>query len=165
MKTWNNWKRDHKDRLILSTSLAEAHTALLTRVNTHLDNQSDKYKDIKEARKRLSKYGITDEQQIQMACLRDTPAAREAYQWFYNFVSLVGDSAPNKNEKIEIPKIYTKESIHYIYKKHVENLYSGNEHAALGFGEFLKIIMMHDIMICKLYIVISIIYLLERFAL
>lgn len=95
-----------------------------------------RYQNVDEARKALTPLGYTDEQHFQLACIPDTAAARELYLWFYNFFGLVGDNAPNRKDKIQIPGIYTKASIHHMYLHHVRVLYSANEHEPLGIRAF-----------------------------
>ena len=97
---------------------------------------SAKYKTIGEARTALEPLGFQEEVFFQWACVPDNPAAREAYLWIYNFISLVGENTPNRKDKIQLPGIYTKESIHKIYQHHVITLYAGNEHDPLELRAF-----------------------------
>jgi hypothetical protein len=71
----------------------------------------ERYNNIDEARKNLEPLGITDEEQLQWACVPDTAPAREAYLWMFNIFGLIGDSAPNRKDKIQLPGIYTRASI------------------------------------------------------
>ncbi|MBC7389218.1 MAG: hypothetical protein H7329_08420 [Opitutaceae bacterium] len=75
----------------------------------------------------LEPLGFTDHEFFQWACVPETDVSREAYLWLYHFISLVGDSAPNRNDKIQLPGIYTQKSIYEIYVHHVTTIYTSNE--------------------------------------
>lgn len=124
-----------KKNIDIAGSAAEASAAFSKKCVEKGAKQS-RYNNIKEAREALEPLGFTDVEYFQWACVPDTDAAREAYLWLFNFVDLIGDNAPNRNDKIQLPGIYTKESIHQIYQHHVNTLYSGNEHEPLELRAF-----------------------------
>jgi hypothetical protein len=64
---------------------------------------------------------------LQLACVPDTRQSRQAYWWLLNFFTLVGDFAPNRDQLVQLPGIYTKESIHTIFKHHIKKTYTGDE--------------------------------------
>ena len=123
-----------KKSICVAGFAAEA-TAAFSRHCVQKGAQS-RYLNIEDARKALVPIGIEDEEHFQWACVPDNPASREAYMWLYNFFTLVGDHAPNRNDKIQLPGIYTQESIHAIFQHHVETIYSGNEHNPLEIRAF-----------------------------
>ena len=73
---------------------------------------------------------------LQWACVPDTAQSREAYLWLFNFFGLVGDNAPSREDKVQIPGIYTQESVHTMYQHHVTMLYTANEHEPLAIRAF-----------------------------
>ncbi len=52
---------------------------------------------------------------------------------------MLGDYAPNRDNKIELPGIYTKDSIYTIYHKHVTKAFAGDEHEPLSLSAFKRI--------------------------
>ena len=66
---------------------------------------SSRYSNIAEARKALEPTGITEYQHLQWACVPDSSASREAYMWMTNFFGLVGELAPNRDNKVQLPGI------------------------------------------------------------
>ncbi len=46
---------------------------------------------------------------------------------------------PNRENKIELPGIYTKDSIYTIYHKHVTKAFAGDEHEPLSLSAFKRI--------------------------
>ena len=140
-RTWANWKKTLKKNILVAGFAAEA-SAVFTKQIVSKGGRS-RYANIDEARKALEPLGFNDEEYFQWACVKDTDAAREAYMWFYKFISLVGDNAPNRKDKIQIPGIYTQESIHAIYKHHILTWYTGNEHEPLDLRSFEE--MWHNI--------------------
>jgi hypothetical protein len=119
----------------LNGVIAEAHTAF-TKKCAKLGVTNSKFKNIAEAKTALEPLGLGDIEYLQAACLPEDPASREAYYWLKNFFSLVGENAPNADFKVELPGIYTKESIHKIYHRHIINLNTGNEHDPLEIRAF-----------------------------
>jgi hypothetical protein len=91
---------------------------------------------VKEAREALAPLGFTDYEFYQWACVAHSPETREAYLWMRDFFELVGDWAPNRDNKVQLPGMYTKESIHHIFQHHVKTIYSGNEHDPLELSQF-----------------------------
>ena len=134
-RTWKEWKSNMKKAIIVSADAAEAHAAFKKEAIGR-GAATGKYNNIDEAREALSALGFTEEEFFQWAVVPDNPAAREAYLWLYRFISLVGENSPNRRDKIQLPGIYTKHSIHQIYKHHVVTLYSSNEHEPLGLRAF-----------------------------
>lgn len=90
-----------------------------------------RYTNIAEAKKELHPLGFTDVEFYQWACVPDNASSREAYLWLYKFFELVGDYAPNREDKVQIAGIYTQKSIHKMYVLHMNTLYTGNEHEPL----------------------------------
>jgi len=119
----------------LYTGLSAEAGVAFTKKCIALKIEKTRFKDIEEAKKELYPH-ITDHQQLQWACVPDSDAAREAYLWMYEFFGLVGDSAPNRAHKIQLPGIYTKGSIHQIYHHHITTLYTGNDHEPLELRAF-----------------------------
>jgi hypothetical protein len=78
----------------------------------------------------LEKHNLSEEQ-LQLAVVPETEQSLEAYCWLLHFFSIAGDYAPNRDSKVQLPGIYTKESIHNIYKIQIKKLYSSNEHEPL----------------------------------
>jgi len=78
----------------------------------------------------LAKYNLSEEQ-LQLAVVPASEASIEAYCWLLLFFSIAGDYAPNRDSKVQLPGIYTKASIHNIYKVQTLKLYSSNEHEPL----------------------------------
>jgi len=78
----------------------------------------------------LAKYNLSEEQ-LQLAVVPASEASIEAYCWLLHFFSIAGDYAPNRDSKVQLPGIYTKASIHNIYKVQTLKLYSSNEHEPL----------------------------------
>ena len=66
-----------------------------------------------------------DDSMLELACIPDSPGSMQAYLWLKNFFSLLGDYAPDRDNKIELPGIYTKDSIYTIYHKHVTDPHVG----------------------------------------
>jgi hypothetical protein len=87
-------------------------------------------KDAIEATEGLG-YAIDD---LRLLCLPDTDSAMIAYDWLYRFFTLL-ESAPNNDDKRQIPWFYTKESIHRMYETHIK-LQRGDESETLGIREF-----------------------------
>jgi len=101
--------------------------------------ENARFANVVEAGKELRKIGFNDRQFHQWACVPENDRSREAYLWMYSFFGLIGDNAPNRAEKIQLPGIYTKASIHKIYVKHVETIFTGNEHCPLELSQFKKL--------------------------
>jgi len=130
VRTWRTWKSDLKRSILTANLAAESHASFSSKCNQlGVDNCS--FKDVKEAKATLEPLGFKDHQHHQWACVPNTAAAREAYLWMYSFFGLVGDSAPNRANKIQLPGIYTKASIYQIYVNHIVTLYTANEHEVL----------------------------------
>jgi hypothetical protein len=111
-----------------------------TRVNLNnfcsQKNVQSKYDNVGEACAALKPLGVTNYYEYQLACLPETPALLEAFLWMHSFFGLVGDSAPNRENKVQLPGIYTKASIHCIYHHHISTLYTSNEHEPLELRSF-----------------------------
>jgi hypothetical protein len=118
--------------------MTEAYTAF-TNTYKKLGVTSAKFQSISEAKAALEPIGFADYEFYQWACVPENPASREAFMWLKKFFSLVGECAPNADFKVQIPGIYTKESVHTIYHRQVTTLYSGNEHDALEIRPFEKL--------------------------
>lgn len=129
-RTWKHWKASLKNNIIITGTVAEAHVAF-SKHCIKLGATTAKYPNIAAARKALQPLGFHDEEYFQWACVPDNPASREAYLWLFKFFTLIGENTPNRKDKIQLPGIYTKESIHKIYHHHVTTIYSGNEHEPL----------------------------------
>ena len=135
-RTWNEWKAKIKKNIICSGHSLEAKVASghcpKTKVMT-------KFKNIYEAKKIIAKRGdglkFSDEE-IQLMCVPDNPRSLEAYQWLANFFKLVGDYAPNRHDKIQLPGMFTKESINSIYAHHISSKMTANEHNPLEVSAF-----------------------------
>lgn len=99
------------------------------------DIKSYSYDNINAAREAYKDLNLT-EVDLQMMVVPNSEAAEDAYMWLSSFIELVGDSAPNRNAKIQIPGIYTKQSIHDIFTNHMRNVYSSNEYDPLELSAF-----------------------------
>jgi hypothetical protein len=134
LRTFRQWKGEMKKSIIVNGMAAEARIAF-AKVCTK-NKVKLKYNNVEEAAAALIPLGIEDYQQHQFACVPDNPASLEAFLWMHNFFGLVGDSAPNRENKVQLPGIYTQASIHHIYQHHVEALYTSNEHEPLKIRAF-----------------------------
>jgi hypothetical protein len=124
-RTWKRWKKDLKNGIILNGQHAEAKIHFAKTCSN--GNISLSFTHVDEAAKALIPMGITRFIDHQFACLPDSPASRDAFYWLTNFFNLVGDYAPNREHKLQLPGIYTQQSIHQIYQHHVNTIYTGNE--------------------------------------
>ena len=91
-----------------------------------------RYQNIKEAKAELFPLGFTDFEFIQWACVPDTDSSRDAFMWLTKFFEMVGDNAPNRECKVQVPGIYTLDSIFQMYELQMKSLYTGNEHEPLA---------------------------------
>jgi len=99
-----------KTSIILLDNVKDTLASVHKSIN-EFQKSSQQYRNVKQARKALDKYDLTPAQ-VQMACVPNTPAAIQAYLWMMEFFDLVGDSAPNRYEKVQIPgKTYYISSI------------------------------------------------------
>ena len=134
LRTWKTWKHDMKKHILVSGFAAEAAVVF----SKHLKDRGlkSRYTNVAEAREALEPIGISEYQHWQLACLPDSPQARDAYLWMDHFFSLVGDIAPNRENKVQLPGLYTQASIHSIFEHHMLTLYSANEHKPLDIRGF-----------------------------
>jgi hypothetical protein len=123
-----------KNSILVNGMVAEARNSFNNLC--HQKNVQSRYNNVGEASAALEKIGIYDYHQCQLACVPDTPESLEAFLWMHSFFGLVGDSAPNRKNKVQLPGIYTKASIHHIYHHHVSTLYTSNEHEPLELRAF-----------------------------
>lgn len=137
LKTFANWKKALKKRICFNAVGSTLHSSLTT-VRMHGDSTKNYYRNIKEARKALGDFDLT-EQEIQLACLPSNTADRQAYQWLATFFELVGDRAPNRDNKVQIPGIYSKTGIYVMFHHCVAQNYTGDEHEVLSISRFLAI--------------------------
>jgi hypothetical protein len=126
-----------KKSILVNGMAAETKTAFKNFCSQK--NVKLRYKNVEEARAVLKPLGIEDYMQYQFACVPDNPASLEAFLWMHKFFELVGDCAPNRENKVQLPGIYTKDSIFHIYHHHVETLFTSNEHEPLGLRAFEKL--------------------------
>ena len=139
------WFREIKkiQKAILSSTTvmkyaAEQHAALAAN-RKYSSKYKARYSNIKEAREALKEYiedGTIDENSVRLTCLPDSEAERQAYLWLLSFIELVGDCSPTRFQKIQIPGIYTKESIHAIYKHNIEVCFTADEFDILELSSF-----------------------------
>ena len=104
-----------------------------------LSGNNGKYENIKQAKKATKGLNLTIDD-LQLLCVPDTDASRVAYLWLYTFFTLLGESAPNKDDKRQIPGIYTKE-IHRIYEAHITAVFTGSESVPLGLVAFEQLLV------------------------
>jgi hypothetical protein len=134
MRTFREWKSEIKKSIIVNGMAAESKAAFANFCS--LKNIKLRYRNVEEAAAVLKPLGIHDYQQHQFACIPDSPASLEAFLWMHSFFGLVGDSAPNRENKVQLPGIYTQASIHHIYQHHVSTLFTSNEHKPLELRAF-----------------------------
>lgn len=102
LRTFKRWKST-MTRCILTTGryVAEAKVALEAACSKNKVN--GRYHNIEEARKAFAGFDFPEEW-LHYSCLpSNSPASNEAYSWLKTFFLLVGDNAPNRNDKIQIP--------------------------------------------------------------
>lgn len=150
IRSFRQWKCEIKKNILINgrmTVVAEAEK----KGKLKDIMQVGLYRNIKDARKRL-KQTMPDlnEHHLKLACIPNTEASLKAFNWFEEFLTLHGDYAPNRFDKVELPGtiylyihcicinlkylfyllclgIYTKESIWGIYARHMNTLYTGPE--------------------------------------
>jgi hypothetical protein len=136
-RCYHKWKQSLKKRLMIDSVetnlVSSTNDAKLTK-----DSTKQHFKNIFLARKALGHLGL-EESALHMACLPDSPAYLQAYQWLANFFALIGDYAPNRDNKVQLPGIYTKSSIYDIYRHHVTAVFTGDEHEPLSKTSFFSI--------------------------
>ena len=138
IRTFGNWKNELKSRRKVNGVGANLQTSLSTTQKVH-DVTSLHYRNILEARKALGDYGFS-ELDLHMSCLAKSPAYTQAYYWLANFIALLGDQAPNRDNKVQLPGMYTMTSIYTMYRHHVKLKYTGDENNILSPHNLLKII-------------------------
>ena len=100
-RTIQDWKNDMKRAILLSGHyVAESKIALEKACRSK--TIAARYSNIAEARKAFEGFDFPEEW-LHYACIPDSPASFEAYCWLFKFFTLVGDNAPNRNDKIQIP--------------------------------------------------------------
>jgi hypothetical protein len=133
-KTYDNWKKEFKNRLAFD----HFQTRLLDDPKQIYDIKTQRYKTIYEARESLGHLNLSDTM-LQLSCIPNSESCRQAFYWLQRFFALVGDCAPNRENLVQLPGIYTKTSIYNIFKHHVETLLSGDEHTIISISQFLQI--------------------------
>jgi hypothetical protein len=129
LRTFREWKSEMKKSILVNGLAAESRAAFKSFC---IEKKVKlRYNNVEEASAILKPLGIDEYQQLQFACVPDNPASLEAFLWMHSFFGLVGDSAPNRENKVQLPGIYTQDSIHHIYQHHVATLYTSNEHQPL----------------------------------
>jgi hypothetical protein len=133
-KTFANWKQNLKKQL--SFDSVGSHL-LSSAVSTKKIKDSSKphFANILEARTALGHTDL-DEFSLHMTCLPSGPGYLQAYHWLSHFFAMVGDCAPNRDNKVQLPGIYTKSSLYTIYRNHVTSTYTGDEHEPLSKSRF-----------------------------
>jgi hypothetical protein len=99
IRTFANWKNELKSRRKVNAVGANLQTSLSTTQKVH-DVTSWHYRNILEARKALGDYGLS-EIDLHMSCLPKSPAYTQAYHWLANFIALLGDQAPNRDNNVQ----------------------------------------------------------------
>lgn len=135
IRTFGNWKNELKSRRKVNAVGANLQTSLSTTQKVH-DVTSWHYRNILEARKALGDYGLS-EIDLHMSCLPKSPAYTQAYHWLANFIALLGDQAPNRDNKVQLPGIYTMTGIYTMYRHHVKLKYTGDENNILSPPRFM----------------------------
>jgi len=137
LKTYANWKNGLKKELSFD-SVGSNLLNSLSKANKVKDSSTKHYANIVEARAALSHLDL-DELSLHLTCLPSGPGYLQAYHWMSHFFEMVGDYAPNRDNKVQLPGIYTKTSIHSIYAKHIESEFPGDEHSILSKSRFLNL--------------------------
>jgi hypothetical protein len=137
MKTYANWKQTSKKRLMFDAVESNLVTSQ-AKIRKVKDSTTQHYSNILEARIALRDLNL-EESQLHMACIPNSPGQVSAYQWLAKFFSLVGDHAPNRDNKVQLPGIYTRDSIYQIYCDHMTDILPGNEHKPLAKTTFMKL--------------------------
>lgn len=136
-RTFATWKKALKKRIAFNSVSANMRTSLAP-VRLFVNGTNGRYRNILEARKALDRYGLT-ETELHLCCLPNRPADHQAYLWLAKFFALIGDHAPNRDNKVQIPGIYTKSSIYSMYRHNVTEIYRGDEHEVLSKSSFMSI--------------------------
>ena len=114
-RAYGNWKQELNKRIVFDATACPLLTSL-SKSKKVKDLTKKHYRNILEARAALGASGL-DEQSLHLTCLPSGPRYLQAYHWMSNFFSSMGDYAPNRDNKVQIPGIYTKSSIYKIYEK------------------------------------------------
>jgi hypothetical protein len=130
LKTYANWKKIIKRRLLFDHVESKIQS-----VSSPTKLSTKHYANIHEARAALYHLKLSEEQ-LQLACVPESEKYRQVFWWMSDFFQLIGDRAPNRDNLIQLPGIYTKKSIYTIYKDHVETTYTADEHTVLSFSGF-----------------------------
>ena len=137
-KTLAIWKKDIKTRIMFDPVGSNLITSL-TKKRKFKDATKMHYSNILEARKAHGNDDGWTETDLHMSCLPDSASYRQAYHWLANFIAMVGDQAPNRDNKVQLPGLYTKSSIYTMYRHHVSEQFPGDEHEILSKSSFLSI--------------------------
>jgi hypothetical protein len=137
-RTFANFKKQLKKRMLFDAVGASDMQTSIRNPKRVKDSTKTRFRNIVHARKVLGHLDL-DESCLHLACLPDSPASLQAYKWLTQFFELVGDKAPNRDNKVQLPGIYTKSSIYDIYVHHVTTLFTGDEHEPLSKSSFLEI--------------------------
>ncbi len=137
-KTYNNWKKQAKWK-IQHDPVGSHLMGSVLKTRKVRDSTTMHYRNIIEARKDLGRFQDISEEALHMACLPSGARYRQAYLWMSNFFSLIGDSAPNRDNKVQLPGIYTKTSIYEMYVKHISSTFTADEHKPLSKTRFVEL--------------------------
>lgn len=135
-RLYEKWKQ--KEKLIRFDAL---HSSLVTDLTKgrRIGIEKRHYKNILDVRndKSLKEFDLSEEQ-MQMLCLPDSSAHRQAYYWLRSWILKVGDKAPNRDNLVQLPAFYTKTGIYDIFKLSIEKIETGQEGEVLGLKAFMK---------------------------
>lgn len=105
-RTFRGWKSQIKDSIVLLDNMQDTVASVRKKVayiSAKYPSLTDKtFTHVNQARKAFAKYDLSPIE-IQAICVPDGAGSLEAYGWLLEFFSLVGDSSPNRYEKVQIP--------------------------------------------------------------
>jgi hypothetical protein len=113
LRTLQGRKHEYKKSSINNSINADLQPVNMEKLQGIMSRQ---YSNIYAVREVHGNDSILSEEEKHLLCVPSTTLGIEAYTWMRSMFNLHGDKAPNRDNLVELPAMYTPTGIHQMYK-------------------------------------------------